>query len=409
MQKEKKNKHMTLEDRNEIQNCLDHGMTFKAIAARISKDQTTVSKEIKKHVVYIPSSVTRIDKETGKSIEEGIGCPALMKPPYVCNPCKKAYLPCSYTKQRYVAKKADDEYRDTLSVSREGIPLNKEEFYEMDRIVSDGIKKGQHLYHIINSNNLDISKSSVYRYAKKDYLSASQMDFPRIVKFRQRKHKKETYVPKGLKVGRTYDDFCTHLLESGIDEWVEMDTIIGRIGGKIIFTLHFMFCNFMVGILLDNKTAAELSSKIIALKQRFKDKGLRFGDIIPLALADNGGEFSDIFSIINDSDGNEETKLFFCDPYQSSQKPFIEKNHTMVRDILPKGTSFDDLSQKDVNLIFSHVNGVQRKSLYGKSPYDMFVFTVGKDVADVFGISYIPPKEVIQSEKLLEQTLHKHN
>ena len=34
---EKKNKHMTLEDRIEIQTCLRSGMTFKAIARRIGK------------------------------------------------------------------------------------------------------------------------------------------------------------------------------------------------------------------------------------------------------------------------------------------------------------------------------------------------------------------------------------
>ena len=50
----KKNKHMTLEDRIEIQSCLDRGMTFKSIAVRISKDQTTVSKEVKKHIRVNP-------------------------------------------------------------------------------------------------------------------------------------------------------------------------------------------------------------------------------------------------------------------------------------------------------------------------------------------------------------------
>ncbi len=47
MNQEKKHKHMTLDDRIEIQECLNKGMTFKAIAQRIGKDQTTVSKEIR--------------------------------------------------------------------------------------------------------------------------------------------------------------------------------------------------------------------------------------------------------------------------------------------------------------------------------------------------------------------------
>ena len=49
MNKEKKNKHMQLEDRIEIQECLCKRMTFKSIAARIGKDPTTVSKEVKLH------------------------------------------------------------------------------------------------------------------------------------------------------------------------------------------------------------------------------------------------------------------------------------------------------------------------------------------------------------------------
>ena len=47
---EKKNKHMTLEDRIEIQECLSKGMTFKAIGGRIGKNQTTVSREVKLHM-----------------------------------------------------------------------------------------------------------------------------------------------------------------------------------------------------------------------------------------------------------------------------------------------------------------------------------------------------------------------
>ena len=49
MQKDKKNKHMELEDRIEIQECLCKGMNFKSIAQRIGKDPTTISKEVKLH------------------------------------------------------------------------------------------------------------------------------------------------------------------------------------------------------------------------------------------------------------------------------------------------------------------------------------------------------------------------
>jgi hypothetical protein len=40
---------------------------------------------------------------------------------------------------------------------REGVPLGREAFYEMDAIVAAQMKKGQHLYHISRTQNLGVS------------------------------------------------------------------------------------------------------------------------------------------------------------------------------------------------------------------------------------------------------------
>ena len=397
----KKFKHMTIEDRIEIQECLDKGMTFKAIGRRISKDQTTVSKEVKKHLVYSPSKVTHRDK-AGNEIPPPT-CPKLLKSPFVCNPCEKKRYSCPYQKQKYVAKDAQREYEALLVEAREGVPMNRAEFFETDRIIAEGLEKGQHLYQIQQSNDLNMSKSAVYRNLHKGYLSVSPVKFPRVVKFKPRRKKPLEYIPKALKIGRTYTDFQHHIGENEISSWVEMDTVIGRIGGKVILTLHFKFCNFMCGLLLSNKTSAEVSTKILALKNTFQENNLSFGNIFPLILTDNGGEFADVFCIENDFEGNQEASLFFCDPYQSSQKPNVEKNHTLFRDIVPKGESFDNFTQETVNLIFSHVNSVNRKVLNGKTPYEMFAFTYGDIIAALLGIKPIPANEVIQSPKLLKK------
>ena len=60
-----------------------------------------------------------------------------------------------------------------------------------------------------------------------------------------------------------------------------------------------------------------------------------FGKIFPVILTDNGGEFFDVFTIENNKNGEQETHLFFCDPMRSCQKPHVEKNHTLFRDIAP--------------------------------------------------------------------------
>jgi len=394
-----KNLHLTLDDRVEIQECLSHGMTFKAIGKRIGKDQTTVSKEVKKHIEIVPTAVRRTD---GKGNIVVAPCPKLQKPPFCCNPCPMSKRPCSFDKHIYRAKGAQDEYKQVLKESREGIPLTKPEFWEIDRVVSKGIRDGQHLYHILRSNNLSVSVPTAYRHFHKDYFSISISDLPRVVKFKPRAKKRADYVPKGLKIGRSYNDFLQYKAELELMTWWEMDTVIGRVGGKCLITFNSVPSNFMFGLLINDKSALAVSEKIKALKRSFHDKCLRFGDTFPEILTDNGGEFADVFTIENSLQGMPETHLFFCDPYQSSQKPHVEKTHSCFRDIVPKGTSFDDWTQENLNLIFSHLNSAKRKNLNGKSALEAFSFWHDPEVATLLGILPIEPLAVMQNKKLLE-------
>ena len=393
--KEKKNKHMTLDDRIEIQECLSKGMTFKAIGERIGKNQTTISREVKIHMEPYTNSFVRTDEV----------CPKLLKAPFVCNGCeKKSRSNCPYKRQVYIAKKAQAEYDTVLVESRTGIPLNKESFYETERIISEAVKKGQHIYHIIQSNNLPISTATVYRHIKKRYYSITPMDLPRAVKFKPRNSKKSDYVPKWAREGRTFDDFLAFVEDNGDIPLVQLDTVIGRIGGKVIMTIHFVNSDFMIGLLLENKTAAETANKIQALKAELKVLGFNFGDIAPILLTDNGGEFSVVSAFENDTNGITESRMFFCEPCAPHEKAEIEKNHTLFRDIVKTGTSFDDFTQETVNLIFSHVNAVKRKQFNGKSAYDMFSFYYSEVLASALGISFVPANEVIQSPKLLAKS-----
>lgn len=128
--KNKKNKYMTLDDRIEIQACLSKRMTFKAIAQRIGKDPTTISKEVKLHSKAQANGFTKIDKV----------CPKLIKAPFVCNGCSKCNnAGCRYPRRKYVAKLAQKEYEETLVFSREGIPLNKSEFYDIEEIIFQSV------------------------------------------------------------------------------------------------------------------------------------------------------------------------------------------------------------------------------------------------------------------------------
>lgn len=374
-------------------------MTFKAIGSRIGKDQTTISKEVKKHITVRATNCIKRNEQGEELPHEP--CPLLLKAPFVCNPCSKRIYGCRKDKQFYLANQAQQSYKATLSEVRTGVSLNRQAFYDNDRIISNGVKEGQHLYHILQTHNLGVSKSSVYRYVNKGYLSISAIDLPRMVKFKPRKKQYAPYVSVALKIGRCYEDFGAYCDQNNVCSWVEMDTVIGRVGGKCILTFDFTFCNFMFGLLLDNKTAAEVSAKIIVLKKRMAAAHLCFGSLFPVVLTDNGGEFADVFTVETGLNDIKETSLFFCDPNKAYQKPHVEKNHTLFRDILPKGCSFDDLEQDTVDLIFSHVNSVKRKQLDGKSPFELFAFAFGQEATKALGISFVEPDQVVQSPRLL--------
>lgn len=388
-----KNKHMTLDDRIEIQECLAKGMSFKDISKRIEKSATTISREVKQHLQAHSNGYTKTDDV----------CPRLLKAPFVCNGCdKKSRSSCPYKRQIYVAKTAQQSYEELLVESRSGVALNKESFYEAEKTISDAVRNGQHIYHAVKSNDVNVSVSSVYRYIKSGYYSIGLLDLPRAVKFKARNEKKSEFVPYWAKQGRTYADFLEFISQNDDVSVVQLDTVIGEIGGKVIMTIHFVNTDFMVGLLMDNKTAAESASKIAELKKNLKANNFEFGQIAPILLTDNGGEFSIVSSFENDADGNLESHMFFCEPCSPHEKAHIEKNHTLFRDIVPTGTSFDGFTQDTVNLIFSHVNSVKRKQFNGKSAYEMFAFSYSEDLANALGISKIDPKKVVQDTSLLK-------
>ncbi len=200
-----KHKHLTLSDRNDIQLGLERGETFKAIGQSILKDPTTVSKEVKRN------------RQIRESTCHNLPCPLLDKAPFVCNGCPKRRQNCGYKKIFYLSKQAQKQYEQTLVEAREGTPLNSKTFWDMDKVISDGVKKGQHIYHILKTHNLDVSSSTVYRHIRKGYLSIAPIDLARAVNFKERRKNKLPSIPKEAKKGRSYEDFQNYLALNQLD------------------------------------------------------------------------------------------------------------------------------------------------------------------------------------------------
>ena len=103
------------------------------------------------------------------------------------------------------------------------------------------------------------------------------------------------------------------------------------------------------------------------------------------------------------SAGERRTRIFYCDPQRSDQKGVCEVTHEMIRRVLPKKTSFDNLNQEDVSLMMSHINSYTRKKLNDRSANQLFSFFYGEDTLHKLGIKAIPANEINLTPYLLKK------
>jgi hypothetical protein len=81
----------------------------------------------------------------------------------------------------------------------------------------------------------------------------------------------------------------------------------------------------------------------------------------------------------------------------------VENNHLNLRKVLPKGKSFENLTQEDINLMLSRVNSLVRKSLNDVPAITLFDTLYGKDILEKLDVRLISQNE----ERLLPGLISK--
>lgn len=424
-------KHLSLQDRIYIQNELSKGSSFKDIARFLCKDPTTISKEVKSrrlsdwwhkgtfynaHNFCVHRYHCKKKNACGKIVLCGVKCAScptcnqtcpdfekercnrLDRAPYVCNGCTKLINHCTIAhKYNYNAKAADRKYRETLSDSRSGISLSRHELRLKDKVISPLIAQGQSPYQIItNHPELDVSVRTVYTYLDMGLFTSRNIDLKRKVKFKPRKVHKTQISDRKVFTGRTYSDFS----ELHLDSFVEMDTVhSSNDSAKTLLTFFFTREKLFLAFLMNRNTEGAVRLVFDRLEKRLGT--YEFLSLFEHILTDRGSEFGDPDSLETGITGFQRSNIYYCDPMRSGQKGGIEQAHTMLRMVLPKKTSFEFLTQWDVNLIVSHINSTPRESLNGRTPYSVAKETFGEEVLKAFQLREIDPDEVHLTPKLI--------
>ena len=424
-------KHLTLNDRIYIQNELSKGTSFKDIARFLCKDPTTISKEVKAHRLSdwyhkgtfynahnfcIHRYHCQKTNACGKIILCGIKCAScptcnqtckdfekercnrLDRAPYVCNGCPKQISHCTiahnYTSN---ARAAHRKYLEKLQTSRCGINMTKRELHQKDKIISPLIEQGQSPYQILtNHPELDMSVRSMYTYLDMGLFTARNVDLKRKASFKPRKCHKTQIKDRSIFNNRLYSDFCS----LGLASFVEMDTVhSSRDSKKTLLTMFFTQEKLFLAFLMNRCTAGAVRLVFDRLEKRMGTG--EFLSVFEYILTDRGSEFGNPDALETGINGTRRSHIYYCDPMRSGQKGGLEQAHTLLRMVLPKGTSFEFLTQWDVNLIVNHINSTPREILGGRTPYSVALETLGEEVLKALQLRPIAPDEVNLTPKLI--------
>lgn len=425
-------KHLTAEDRVFIETSLDKNMPFCEIAKYLCKDPSTISKEVKKHRIlkehndfaspnqcvlrnscHLHNVCSRAvpcrkecrtchacNRHCDRFVKES--CRTIQKAPFVCNGCPKK-AQCRQERYFYKAVTADRHYRTILSESRTGINISETAMEWLDALVSPLIRQGQTPYMILQAHpEIKCSAKTLYNYIESGALSVKNIDLPRKVKYKPRKPQPSEIHASGIFENRTYKAFLAFMAEHPDANVVEMDTVIGCEGShKVFLTLYFRCCKLMLIYLLPDKTTASVKKVFDSLEKALGTP--MFCQLFPLILTDRGTEFSNPDALETGADGTIRTSIYYCDPMACGQKGSLEKNHEYIRYVLPKGSSFDALTQWDAYRLASHINSTARASLNGMSPFKLARLLLGQDALDAFRLREIDADTITLTPELLKK------
>lgn len=423
-----KGSHLSSSQRAVIEIMLNEGFSIRHIAASLECSPSTISREIKRNATVhltkandcLNQSICKKKHVCGSSTcnQKCITCGKCknycedyekrtclkLRNHNLCNGCSK-FSTCHLDRIKYEADNAEKKYRNTLVNSRNGFDLTCEQIMTIDDLVTPLIKKGQSPYHIVQTfkDQLPISESTLRRMIKKNELSAKQVDLKEAVKRRKRiRHTmNEDSKIRLFKAGRMYVDYLDYISKNEVNV-VEMDCVEGvKTDQSAILTLHFVNYHLQLYFIMlehTSKCVIEVLDKIeAALGTKL------FKEMFEVILTDNGHEFNNIEGMERSINNGQRTKIFFCEPNRSDEKGACERNHKILREIIPKGTSIDGLMQTDCTLITNNINSYKRKALGGKSPYDVAMFVFPEDFFTLLGLEKINAEDVNLTKSLLKK------
>lgn len=154
-----------------------------------------------------------------------------------------------------------------------------------------------------------------------------------------------------------------------IGDW-EIDTVIGKNHKGALVTIVDRVSKFTLIKKVDSKQAKVVTEATVTLLMPYLDK-------THTITADNGKEFA----------GHEilaellETHVYFAHPYASWERGLNENTNGLIRQYFVKGSSFENITRKEVEAVMNKLNHRPRKTLNYETPYAVFFNNTQREAA----------------------------
>jgi len=146
-----------------------------------------------------------------------------------------------------------------------------------------------------------------------------------------------------------------------VGHW-EGDLVVGKNQDGFILTLVERVSRMLHAVKIATKRPAETCRAVI---HTLLDRPVSWVRTITF---DNGTEFRDHETITQELGA----QVYFADPYSAYQRGSNEQVNGLIRRYLPKGTSFKELTQHQLDQIVQEINDKPRKCLGFRTPNEVF-------------------------------------
>jgi IS30 family transposase len=331
--------HLSLEDRAVMQVMLDHRCSLRAIARKLQRSASTISRELAR---------------SGGAVTDPLAAPSPGRPRTACGyRCAKAHQRAQrLARKARVARKmvhGNALWTRVIDALRGG--LSPEQASGILQRMPDAV----HISH-------ETIYTALYAMPRGELRR-------QILELLPRGHKSRR--PRGAGTDRrglipgaiSIDDRPVDVNERLVPGHWEGDLIKGARNQSQIGTLVERKTLFTVLVALDNATAEHTAQRFGLVLNRL-DTAMRLS-----MTYDNGREMAH-HQALSKATG---IKVYFAHPYSPWERGINENTNGLLRRTLPKGTDLSVHSQADLDAIALHHNAKPRKSLGWKSPAELFL------------------------------------